>query len=151
MNIMSDGPQPKPRDNDDDTESLFQLFKPRPDDPSSIRYLRAAVLTMGVVLVVVFVIVIGRIAYLVTRPVAVSSPPIAGAGLSAGPIAVPPGLALAPDIQLQLPPQSRLKSHTLSGNRLSVHYEAAAGEGIMILDLETGRALSHVRVKSARE
>jgi hypothetical protein len=33
---------------------------------------------------------------------------------------------------------------------MSVHYESAPGEGIMVIDLETGRPLSHVKILSTK-
>lgn len=131
---------------EDDGETLFSLFRARADDPPAIRYLRAAVIGMGIILLVVFVVVIGRIAYLVSRPIPTAVGTTANSGVASSAQSAP--VVLSPDVQVQLPPAARIRSHTLSGNRLSLHYEAGTAEGIMILDLESGRALSHVRVKT---
>ncbi|MDZ4841318.1 MAG: hypothetical protein SH859_04120 [Hyphomicrobium aestuarii] len=142
----------------DDEAPLFELFKPRPDDPKSIRNLRFAVMAMGVILIVLFITVIARVGYLMMRNSpgdarelqsvvargAVSSPTLPSADASS-PIAAR-ATRLVADVKVLLPPSSRVRSHMLSGNRLSVQYEAAAGDGIMIIDLETGQALSHVRL-----
>lgn len=134
---------------DENGETLFELFKPRPDDPPNIRYLRFAVVSMGVILLIVFMAVIARLAYLLTRPLPGPGPApveISGSAASGATTVAPPQAPLQPEIQLQLPPSARVRSQYLSGNRLSVHYDTPAGEGIMILDLVTGRPLSHVRV-----
>ena len=50
----------------------FQLLRAQADDPPNIRMLRFAVIGMGVVLLAGFAAVIGRIAYISTRPVGTS-------------------------------------------------------------------------------
>jgi len=141
----------------DDEAPLFELFKPRPDDTKSIRNLRFAVMAMGVILIVLFITVIARVGYLMMRNPpgdardlqgvaargAITTPATPSA--DASPVAAR-ATRLVADVKVLLPPSSRVRSHTLSGNRLSVQYEAAAGDGIMIIDLETGQALSHVRL-----
>ena len=93
--------------------------------------LRIAVIVMGVVLVLGFVAVIARIVYLVNRgneTEAVISQPIKAAA------------------RLALPAGATVRHISLSGQRLAVHYDAPAGAGIVILDLQTGAPLSRVEI-----
>ncbi|MBX9925161.1 MAG: hypothetical protein K2Y05_02280 [Hyphomicrobiaceae bacterium] len=136
------------RDRDDDAP-LFELFRPRPDDPKNIRNLRLAVMAMGVVLLALFMAVILRIGYLMTRDTARPTVSAAQAAVDGNSAAVARIVRLTPDVAVQLPPSARLKGHTLSGNRISLHYEAPAGEGIMVVDLETGQPASHIRLRSS--
>ncbi len=123
----------------------FELLRSRADDTPNIRWLRFAVIGMGVVLALGFAAVIGRIVYLTTRPVApVSVTP------DARPAAQTSSTTLASDMALALPVGAKVRTQSLSGNRLSVHYDGPAGEGIVILDLETGRPISQVRIQSAK-
>jgi hypothetical protein len=144
------GPAARPRPEANDDEPAFDLFKARPDDPPQIRLLRRAVIGMGVIILLMFIAVIGRLAYLLTRPAAPQAGVTVGASgpLALDPTAAPVLRAIAADIALSLPTGAKVKSHTLSGNRTSIHYDGPTGEGIMILDLETGRAISHVRISN---
>jgi hypothetical protein len=49
-----------------------------------------------------------------------------------------------------LPPGAIVKSVSLAGDRLAVHYEAPSGAGISVLDLSTGAVLREVEVVPAR-
>lgn len=114
-------------------------MSPRDDDAEfvetpQLRALRLAVIGMGVVLVVGFIIILARIFYLASRPGALASSP-AAAVLHAEPA-------------LQLPAGGAVRSVSLSGNRLAVQYVSPAGDGIAILDLETGRTLSRVKISA---
>jgi hypothetical protein len=95
--------------------------------PSQLRLLKIAVIGMGVILLVGFTAVIGRIIYLVNSA---PSQQATAAATGALPLAVPTGLAL--------PKGAIVKHLALSGNRLAVHYEGPAGSGIRIVDLVPG-------------
>lgn len=99
-----------------------------------LRMLRRAVIAMGVVLIVGFIVILARIFYLASRPGALSSTP-AAAVLQSEPV-------------LALPAGAAVKSTALSGNRLAVQFTAPSGDGIAILDLESGRTLSRVKIIS---
>ena len=113
-------------------------IKPMFDD-AQMRKLRMAVVGMGVVLLIGFATVIGRIVYLFNRgPV---DPAIVAA---ANPGAVPA------DIRLALPAGAVVRNLSLAGNRLAVHYEAASGAGIAIVDLASGRATQRIEMVPAK-
>ncbi len=100
-----------------------------PFSPAQLRILKIAVVVMGVILVLGFAAVIGRIAYLVTR--------------TAKPAAT---TAIAKDLRLPLPEGATVRSLALSGDRLAVHFDAHAGPGVAILDLLTGEPVTHVKL-----
>lgn len=52
---------------------------------------------------------------------------------------------MAPQIQTALPAGAVIKTVALTGDRLAVHYETAAGSGIAIIDLASGRTLSRIQ------
>jgi len=95
--------------------------------PSQLRLLKIAVIGMGIILLVGFTTVIGRIIYLVNSA---PPPPTAAAVSGSSPLVAPATLAL--------PKGSVVKLLALSGNRLAVHYEGPAGSGIRIVDLVPG-------------
>lgn len=118
-------------------------------DTPQIRALRMAVFVMGIVLIVGFLAVIGRIVYLASRtPAQAPAQAVAAGGASPGP-AVAPGsaaVALKPEALLELPADANVRSLSLSGERLAVQYTSPRGDGIAVLDLVTGRVVSRVRI-----
>jgi hypothetical protein len=117
--------------------NAFELLRASPDDTPNIKLLRFAVIGMGVVLALGLVAVFGRLFYLATRPVTQ-----AGTSSSA---AVSVNAATGGDVRMALPTGAKIRSHAISGSQLSVLYEAATGDGIVVFDLETNRQRSHVR------
>jgi hypothetical protein len=122
--------------------SPFGLLRSNADDPPNITRLRYAVMGMAAILALGFVTVIGRILYLVTRP-----PTQADIMAPALPSKLAQPLAL--QAQLLLPAGARVRSQSISGQLLSVHYESPAGEGIIIVDLSSGREVSRVRISTS--
>ena len=100
-----------------------------PFTPRQLRVLKIAVVVMGIILVVGFAAVIGRIAYLITKGGTVQPPAVH---------------ALAKAARLPLPAGAVVRSIALAGDRLTVHYDTPAGASIAILDLATGEPLAHV-------
>jgi hypothetical protein len=98
------------------------------------RNLKIVVIALAVLLVAGLATVIGRIIYLA------SGKPAQRAAS---------GLALAPETSLQLPAGAQVRSISLSGDRLAVHYEAAGAEGIAVLDLLSGRPITAVGIRRA--
>lgn len=107
-----------------------------------MRQLKVAVIAMGVILLLGFAVVIGRIVYLVNsgpRPAATAAAPTGAHGGAA-----PASLAQLPQAQagaaLSLPKGAVVRQMALSGNRLAVYYEGPDGAGVRIVDLATGGA-----------
>ncbi len=94
--------------------------------------LKFVVVALGVVLVAGLATVIGRIIYLASAPPA---QPVASSTVSS-------------NQTLQLPHGSEVRSISLSGNQMAVHYEMPEGSGIAVLDLATGREATHVSIVS---
>ena len=92
--------------------------------------LKFVVVALGVVMVAGLALVIGRIIYLA------SAPPAQPAASS----------VVSSTQTLQLPHGSEVRSISLSGNQMAVHYEMPEGSGIAILDLATGRETTHVSI-----
>ncbi len=104
-----------------------------------IRKLRIGVVVMSVILVAGIITLIGRIIYLANR----------GEGQATPGAVTPPRAVLAAETRLVLPSGATLKSTTLTGDRLVTQYTSPTGDGLMILDLVTGKTLSHVRIQAA--
>ncbi len=127
-----------------DPVDTFELLRARPDDPPNIRMLRLAVIVMSAVLAGGVVAVIARIVYLTTRQ------PSSIVAFQASPGTAMAAATWAADIPVALPAGSKVRSQSLSGNRLSVHYEAPGGDGILIVDLQTGLPVSHVHLSGTK-
>ena len=119
-----------PRATDEDEPQAASLLGNVNLSDPQVRALRIAVIVMGVLIVMGLVAVIGRIIYLMARP--------------SGQITSHSG-QLTPEIAAPLPAGAHIKSVTLQGDRLAIHYEAAAGAGIVVIDLTSGKTLSRVR------
>jgi hypothetical protein len=50
---------------------------------------------------------------------------------------------------LQLPAGAQVRSISLSGDRLAVHYEAQGSEGVAVIDLATGQPVASVGITRA--
>ncbi len=118
-----------PAQDDDASPPPSLLSGVQLNDPQT-RALRIAVIVMGVLIVMGLVALIGRIIYLVARPSGQITSGVA---------------AMAPQIQTALPAGAVIKTVALTGDRLAVHYETAAGSGIAIIDLASGRTLSRIQ------
>jgi hypothetical protein len=94
--------------------------------PSQMRMLRISVVVMGVILLLGFATVIGRIVYLLN-----TSKPMEAQSQAAPEMAAP----LKVPASVELPKGAVIKHLALSGRRLAIHYETASGAGIRIVDL----------------
>lgn len=112
-----------------------------------VRVLKIAVIGMGILILAGLAAVIWRIVHLASSPK--DNPATIVAPIEAQTTASPTA-ALTPELTLALPEGAAVRSVTLSANRLAVHYDAAEGSGIAIVDLETGRTLSRVRILGPR-
>lgn len=100
---------------------------------AQIRRLKFAVIGMGILLILGFLTVIGRIVYLVSRPSVTTDRPAAAA-------------AVKSDVRLPVPQGAVVKHVSVSGHRLAVHYEAPSGSAVAIVDLATGSVISTVQL-----
>lgn len=95
--------------------------------PSQLRLLRIAVIVMGVILLLGFATVIGRIVYLLNA----SPKPPPAASSTASEISA----SVATSAPIELPRGAIIRHVAISGNQLAIHYEAPSGAGIRIFDL----------------
>ena len=102
-----------------------------------LQFLKYSVITMGVMLFVGFLIIIGRIIYLIANAPP-TPPPEAAVG------------ALVRDARLPLPAGAAVRHVSLSGNRIAVHYDTPAESAIVVLDLATGKVMSKVVVATGK-
>jgi hypothetical protein len=96
------------------------------------RVLKMIVIGLAVLLVSGIALVIGRIIYLAS-PAHTDDVQVAA-----------PTLAIPPEQRLELPAGAQVRSVSLSGNRLAVHYDAGGRAGIAVLDLQAGRRITTV-------
>jgi hypothetical protein len=93
------------------------------------RNLKIFVIALAVLIFAGLATIIGRVIYLASAP---ETQPAA------------PSPAIRPEQSLLLPVGAQVRSVSLSGNRLAVHYEASGADGIAVLDLQTGRTIASV-------
>ena len=92
------------------------------------------VVFLGLLMVAGIVAVVLRVIYLSSQPAAQQGAPAAKT------VAEDDAVALA------LPPGAVVKSVSLAGDRVAVHYEAPGGAGIAVVDLATGAVVRRVDV-----
>lgn len=108
--------------------------------PAQERQLKFAVIGMGVILLLGFVFVIGRILYLV------NTDPKAGAATAARELTRP----LSVPAELPLPKGAVIRHLAVSGGVLAIHYETPAGAAIRLIDLANGGRVSSMPIVEER-
>jgi len=108
---------------------------PTPEEARLQRTMKIVVVALGLLLFAGLVVVAGRIIYLASAKTT-QLPPA-------------PIPAVPPESMLHLPAGAQVRSISLSGDRLAVHYETAGAEGIAVYDLAAGRALTAIDIRRA--
>ena len=98
-----------------------------PFTPATLRALKIAVAVMGLILVFGFVGLVFAIAYKSTQ-----------LGRTGGETVLP---ALS---RVALPAGAHLEGSDLDGGRIALRYKSANGEGVVVVDLATGRVLTTI-------
>ncbi|MFA5901727.1 MAG: hypothetical protein WC829_21725 [Hyphomicrobium sp.] len=98
------------------------------------RNLKIVVVVLGVLLFAGLAAIIGRIIYLAS-------------GDTKQPVAVSREGAIGAELSMQLPVGAEVRSMSLSGDRLAVHYAIGAADGIAIIDLRSGKPLASVDIE----
>ncbi|MGI9479085.1 MAG: hypothetical protein ACR2PI_20445 [Hyphomicrobiaceae bacterium] len=106
-----------------------------PLSPGQVKALKIAIATMGVMIVAALLAIVGRVIYLSSIK-KVAAPEAATK------------TALAPRHQVALPSGAVVKTMSLQGSRLLVHYQTPSGPGAIILDLGSGKTLSRVEMST---
>ena len=105
-----------------------------PLSPAGVAALKFAVVGMAVLIVVGLLVVIGRIIYLASTPKtekAASRP------------------ALTASAKVSIPRNAQPVRTSVDGSRLSILYRTQDEKfGVMIIDLQTGTAVSHVQIEA---
>ena len=107
------------------------------------RVLKFIVVTLAILLVAGLLATVARVIYLASAPVA--QPATATLTSTTTPAPTP---AIRPEQSLALPAGAQVRSVSLSGNRLAVHYEVDSTSGIAVLDLQTGRTVTNVAIEA---
>jgi hypothetical protein len=102
-------------------------------NPKVQRLLVFIVALLGLLIVAGLVAVIGRVLYLSSR--APAQPETAAQSKRA-----------VAEVPLPLPPGAVVKSTSLFGNRLAVHYEGPEGSAIVVVDLESKAIIARVQI-----
>ncbi len=110
-----------------------------PEQQRLQRILKIIVVTLAILLFAGLLAAVARVIYLASAPV---TQPASSALMPAA----TPTPAIRPEQTLALPPGAQVRSVSLSGNRLAVHYDVGSVAGIAVLDLETGRAITNVTI-----
>jgi hypothetical protein len=97
---------------------------------------------MGIMIVAGLAVVVGRIIYLAS---AASKQATVARSAAPAPV-VRPG-----STQVGLPPGAVVRNMALHGDRLAIHYEAASGAGIVLVDTVTGSVVSRVRIVTEQD
>ena len=114
--------------------SVDAAAQPAPVDARLQRNLKMVVFGLALLIFAGLAAIAGRIIYLAS-------------GASTQPAAH--SLALRPEQILALPRGATVRSVSLSGDRLAVHYEAGGDDGIAVLDLQTGQTVTSVGIERA--
>jgi hypothetical protein len=91
-------------------------------------------------------LIVAGITAVVLRIIYLSSTPSAPSELAQGETPAAPAAGLPSAARLSLPAGAVVKSVSLSGDRMAVHYEAPAGAGIAVVDLVTGAVVRRVEI-----
>jgi hypothetical protein len=112
-----------------------------PEQQRVQRILKVIVGTLAILLFAGLAVAVARVIYLASAPVAQPS----ASALTPAPTPAP---AIRPEQSLALPAGAQVRSVSLSGNRLAVHYDTGASSGIAVLDLQTGRTITNVAIET---
>jgi hypothetical protein len=104
------------------------------------RILKFIVVTLAILLFTGLLAAVARVIYLASAHVAQPATSVLA------PAAPMP--AIRPEQSITLPPGAQVRSVSLSGNRLAVHYDVGSASGIAVLDLQTGRTVTNVAIET---
>lgn len=99
--------------------------------PGSVRALKIVVVVMAGLILAGLALVAARIMQLSSKPELRSTPT---------------ATQLAEQAEIRLPAGGTVRSVSMSGHFLLLHYEAPTGSGIVITDATTGKTLSRIKL-----
>jgi uncharacterized iron-regulated membrane protein len=124
---------------DDDDAPQPGLLASVPLNDGQVKGLKVAVTIMTGILVLGVLTLFGRIIYLVARPSPQTTQAVVGP--------VSPSRAPAAAITVPLPSGAVVRQSSLSGERLTLQYDAPSGAGIVLVDTVTGQIISRIALK----
>lgn len=105
-----------------------------PLSPGQVRALKIAIVVMGIMILVALVAIVWRLLTLKPKP------------QSSAAATTIEQVAFAPEHRISLPQGAAVKSSSIQANLLSVHYTSPAGDGIIVLDLVSGKILTRILI-----
>lgn len=110
------------------------------ESPRNIRILQYVVIALGIILIAGFVTVIGRIIYLMTKTSTTAPRAVVGTALE--PIEAPFGI--------DLPDGAQVTEMSLDKLHMALRYSSPGKEGIVIVDIATGKVVRRLELRPAR-
>ena len=101
-----------------------------------VRFLKIAVIVMGILLVGGFAFVLAAIVYQASHAKQDGAAPLQAVNVGAGPV-----------IELPVGQGAGLASMSLDGNRLALHLSGGEGPEIVVIDLASGKIVARVKLK----
>ncbi len=126
-------------DHDTSTPQPTPSFLPQKDDEPGVRALKILVLSLGALLILGFLALIGRVAFLIAQPGEREPKPPA--------IVEQTNKATVPGV-LNLPKGATVTTMALSQGQLAVHLNAPEGAMILIIDTATGKEIQRLKIKT---
>lgn len=126
-------------DHDTSTPQPMPSFLPQKDDDPGVRALKILVLSLGALLILGFLALIGRVAFLIAQPGEREPKPPA--------IVEQTNKATVPGV-LNLPKGATVTTMALSQGQLAVHLNAPEGAMILIIDTATGKEIQRLKIKT---
>ncbi len=106
------------------------------NNPKTVRILQIAVVAMGIILVIGLITVLGRIFYLYF-------------GMNKTPSSISQHMSSGTTSSLTLPHGAQITSMSLYQNRLAIHFKAPSGNGIRVLNTQTGIVENTINISPA--
>ena len=110
---------------------MSQTENAGPLSETHVRWLKIAVVVMGLMILTGLAAVIGRVIYLA-----------GGAQRQAQTVA--PASSRGAPARLALPAGATVRQVSLAGDRMAVHYDSPTGGGIAVVDVATGAVLQRI-------
>ncbi len=112
------------------------------EHPRTVQRLQIIVVMLGIILIAGFAAVIGRIVYLALQPEQETT--------AAKPTALEPATTSTTlfrnEAAVSLPAGAKIEHMAIGPGILAVHYRSADGQGILIIDPESGETKQHLRL-----
>ncbi|MEM7398555.1 MAG: hypothetical protein AAF354_06400 [Pseudomonadota bacterium] len=116
--------------------------------PRQVGMLKVAVVVMGIMLLAGLAAVIAGMIYQASKIGTEPSAPAQAAVAAPDPIALEPTKPGVPHT-LDIPGDANVVSMSLDGHRLALHLRSRDSAGIVVIDLNSGKVVSRLKIESA--